>query len=97
MVEGLQGPDYAPECAPMFASRKEVHRIGEPRTALMDATNPTYCERWIWPRMNFDILKFAQIDCLVDPRDGSALVIDPAKIVPLNRKMLRELRARARG
>jgi hypothetical protein len=96
-VGGLAGPDYAPDSVALFGEpRAAAEAGGSWHRVVVDAINPIYCERDVWPLMDVDVLRYADVECLIDPRDGSALVLEPGKIIPLNRAMKRELKARAR-
>lgn len=91
------GPDFAPECTYLVNGDKLARSADASwRRVVVNASSPIFIEQVAWPRMDFDILRYGGIDVLIDPRDGSALVIDPTKIVALNRDMLRELRSKNR-
>lgn len=99
LVEGLRGPDYAPDCIPLFASRKEaMARGGKCQRVIAKPIVPVYCERHIWPELKFDVLAefAAKVDCLVCPRTGDALALDTDCIRPINRQQLKHLKAELR-
>lgn len=62
-----------------------------------NCTKVVYCDRDIWPAMNADVLKLFQVDCLVDPDQGDALVIDQALLRMKSRRAeLRKKRPKPR-
>ena len=95
-VEGLAGPDYAPGCVRLFGKKKYALLEGLPQRVAVNAVNPVYCEQEAWPKMDFGWLRLMNITCLVDPRDRSAIVIDPSEIHWVNRDGLRQMKAKAR-
>lgn len=95
-AEGAPAPDYAPGSVPIFHRRKDAESRGNAARVLVNATNPIYCDRTAWPRMDFDVLRYAPIDCLIDPADRSALVIDPVAINEMDREVKRAMRVQLR-
>lgn len=90
-------PDYAPGCTPLQATNRSTDgKTCVGRKVLVDALNPIYCSQAAWPKMDFDVLRFLEVDCLIDPDTRGALVLNPAKIVPMNRAMLRDVKSRQR-
>lgn len=90
-VETLDRPAFAKGCVKLVAKRKEAEATGLPfQKVIIDALNPVYCVEAAWRQMNFDLMRYSQFDCLVDPHGRGALVIDPDRLVPIvNRKHLR--------
>lgn len=97
-ADGLGGPDYAPNCTRLYGDRRTAAETGRDiRRVVVNPRNPIYCERRVWPQMNFQALaEITQIDCLVDPRGGGALVLDPDKIHAVSRVKMRALQAELR-
>lgn len=99
-VEGLPGPEYAPDCTLLFNERDRAVRLSCNRNGVRPASivcmNPTYCDRVTWPEMDFELLRSKLIDCLIDPNNGDTLVLDRGWIIPFNRSELRKKRARLR-
>lgn len=98
-VDGLPAPDYASSCSPVFSSHERADLAsgaGTVRAVRVGARHPVYCERAAWPCMNFYALRTLHVDCLIDPEDGDALVVDRSLVVPLNRALRRKYRVQRR-
>lgn len=91
-------PFYGPEgSVELFKDAKQLAKQGRKgRKVLIDAENPIYCERAAWPEIDFDLMLSDSSNCLVDPVDRGALLLEPEKIVPLSRKQERITRAELR-
>ena len=95
--EGDSAPFYAPEDAVALYTAKQLAQLGrEGRKVMVDAANPLYLDRAAWPLIDFEVMRHEFNDCLVDPVDRSALLLEPEKIVPLNRRLERVMRAELR-
>lgn len=98
-VDGLSGPDYAPECERVFINHSRASEAAEgrpTRAVWVNALNPTYCHPLAWPNMQFDCLRHFSNQCLIDPSTGDALVVEPRIMMPLSRALVRGLRRKQR-
>lgn len=81
--ECLFSPSYAPRS--VILRRNEGELVTKNGAALINQVYAVYLDQALWELLDYDILQATRVGCLVCPRSGDALVMDPASIVPLTK------------